>query len=33
LRKYIRFMAVILPLTGSFGALLTLHSYSTPGGE
>jgi hypothetical protein len=27
-RKYARFMALVLLLTGSFGALLTLHWYS-----
>jgi hypothetical protein len=31
LRKYPKFMAVILLVTGSFGALLTLHWYSAPG--
>jgi hypothetical protein len=29
-RKYAKFMAVVLFLTGSFGALLTLHWYVPP---
>jgi hypothetical protein len=29
-RKYAKFMAVVLLLAGSFGALLTLHWYVPP---
>jgi hypothetical protein len=30
LRKYAKFMVVVLLVTGSLGALLTLHWYSAP---
>jgi hypothetical protein len=30
LRKYSKFMAIVLIVTGSLGALLTLHWYSPP---